>query len=336
MDIVATRKIAIRPLVRDDLEVVVAIDVAIEGRPRRTYFERRVASALRQPRMHAQFAAWDDRGLAGYILARVLDGEFGRGEPGLRLEAIGVRPDARGHRVGARLLDALCDYGRRHGMTEVRTQAHWTHHAMLGWLDAMGFALAPNHVVDCAVGDGAYAPARDDPVAPAAGDAPREIDYGRQPENDHERLARDEADVSVMDWADLAEVVRVDRAITGRDRHDYMKQQLSEAMQESALRVSLAARRDGVVAGFLMARADLGDFGRVEPVAVIDTIGVHPDFAHRGIGHALLSQLFVNLAALRIERVETVLAPRDFGLLGFLYDAGFGPSQRLPFVRRLA
>jgi ribosomal protein S18 acetylase RimI-like enzyme len=107
-------------------------------------------------------------------------------------------------------------------------------------------------------------------------------------------------------------------------------------MHESALRVSLIARRDGIVEGFLMARADLGDFGRVEPVAVIDTIGVHPDFAHRGVGRALLSQLFVNLGALRIERVETVLAPRDFGLLGFLYDAGFGPSQRLPFVRRLA
>jgi ribosomal protein S18 acetylase RimI-like enzyme len=130
--------------------------------------------------------------------------------------------------------------------------------------------------------------------------------------------------------------VRIDRAITGRDRHDYMKQQLSEAMQESALRISIVARRDGMVSGFLMARADLGDFGRVEPVAVIDTVGVHPDCAHRGIGRALLSQLFVNLGALRIERVETVLAKRDFGLLGFLYDAGFGPSQRLPFVRRLA
>ena len=335
MEIVTTRKITIKPLLRDDLGVVVAIDAAIEGRPRRAYFERRVAAALRQPKLHAQFAAWDGDGLAGYILARVLDGEFGRSEPGLRLEAIGVRPDARGHRVGSRLLDALCDYGRRHGMTEVRTQSHWAHHAMLGWLDAMGFALAPNHVVDCAVSGGAYLPARDDPVETPAADAPREIDYGKQCGNDHERLARDDAEVSAMDWADLADVVRVDRAITGRDRHDYMKQQLCEAMQESALRVSLTARRDGMVEGFLMARADLGDFGRVEPVAVIDTIGVHPDFAHRGIGRALLSQLFVNLGALRIERVETVLAPRDFGLLGFLYDAGFGPSQRLPFIRRL-
>jgi ribosomal protein S18 acetylase RimI-like enzyme len=330
-----TNRIIIKPLMRGDLEDVVAIDVAIEGRPRRAYFERRVAAAVREPRLHAQFAAWDDDGLAGYVLARVLDGEFGRSEPGLRLEAIGVRPAARGHRIGSRLLDALCDYGRRHGMTEVRTQSHWAHHAMLGWLDAMGFTLASNHVVDCAVGDGGYVPARDDPVETPASEA-REIDYGKQSGNDHERLARDQSEVSVMDWADLPDVVRIDRAITRRDRHDYMKHQLSEAMQESALRVSLTARRDGFVAGFLMARADLGDFGRVEPVAVIDTIGVHPDFAHRGIGRALLSQLFVNLAALRIERVETVLAPRDFGLLGFLYDAGFGPSQRLPFVRRLA
>jgi hypothetical protein len=37
-------------------------------------------------------------------------------------------------------------------------------------------------------------------------------------------------------------------------------------------RISLAARKDGIVAGFVMARADLGDFGRSEPVAVLDTI----------------------------------------------------------------
>jgi ribosomal protein S18 acetylase RimI-like enzyme len=84
-----------------------------------------------------------------------------------------------------------------------------------------------------------------------------------------------------------------------------------------------------------MANADLGDFGRTEPVAVIDTIGVDPAYAHRGVGHALLSQLFVNLGALQIERVETVVAPRDLALLGFLYDAGFTPSQSIPFVRRL-
>lgn len=55
--------------------------------------------------------------------------------------------------------------------------------------------------------------------------------------------------------------------------------------------MSLTASRDGVVVGFLMARADLGDFGRVEPVAIADTIGVDPAYSHKGIGHALISQL---------------------------------------------
>ena len=113
-----------------------------------------------------------------------------------------------------------------------------------------------------------------------------------------------------------------------------MRHKLGEAMHGSAIRVSLTARLDGAIVGFVMARADLGDFGRTEPVAVIDTIGVDPGYAHRGVGHALLSQLFANLGALRIDRIETVVAPRDFGLVGFLYDVGFAPSQRLPFVRR--
>lgn len=336
MDIVITRKLSLRPLERDHLADVVAIDAAAERHPRRAYFERRLDAARRQPKLHAQFGAFDDSGLAGYVLARVLEGEFGRTEPGLRLEAIGVRSDAKGQRVGARLFDALCDHGHRHSLTEVRTQAAWTNHLMLPWLDAMGFALAPNHVVDYAIGQDELASARDAlRVMRPSDEATGEISYGPVAGNDFERVVGDEVDVCVMDWDDLRDVVRIDRAITGRDRHAYMKQQLAEAMQDSAVRVSLTARLDGVIGGFIMARVDLGDFGRVEPVAVIDTIGVDPAFAHRGVGHALVAQLFANLGALRIERVETIVAPRDFALLGFLYDVGFAPSQRLPFVRRL-
>jgi len=294
-------------------------------------------AALNEPKLHAQFAATDDKGLAGYILARVLTGEFGRVEPGLRLEVIGVRDDARGQHVGASLFDALSDYGGRHGLAEVRTTAAWNDHRMLRWIDTMGFTLAPNHVVDCAVAGGEYTPQRDHPANMPEGENPApEINYNNRSGNDFERLARDDADVRAMEHRDLVDIVRIDRSITGRNRQDYMQHQLVEAMHGSAIRVSLTARIDGAIVGFLMARVDLGDFGRTEPVAVIDTIGVDSGYAHRGVGHALLSQLFVNLGALRIERVETVVAPRDLALLGFLYDVGFAPSQRLPFVRPLA
>jgi GNAT superfamily N-acetyltransferase len=87
--------------------------------------------------------------------------------------------------------------------------------------------------------------------------------------------------------------------------------------------------------GVLTARAALGDFGRTGPVAVLDMLGVDPGFAHRGIGHALLSQLFANLEALRVECAETVVPQRELDLLGFLYSAGFGASPRLVFTRAL-
>ena len=76
--------------------------------------------------------------------------------------------------------------------------------------------------------------------------------------------------------------------------------------------------------------ADLGDFGRTDPTAIVDTVGVDPEYGHQGVGHALFSQLFLNLAALRIERVETVVAPRDLGLLGFLYDDQTQPPDAKP------
>jgi ribosomal protein S18 acetylase RimI-like enzyme len=336
MEAVVKDGIVIRPLARDDLAAVVAVDTALEGRSRRVYFERRLAAALREPRLHAQFAAVDARGLAGYILARILEGEFGRRDLVLRLETVGVRSDVRGGGIGKRLLDALLGHAHRHSIGEVRTLARWNDHAMLRWLDRSGFVLAAERVLDCPVRGGEYLPQRDDPVKAHQGEVSSvEIDYGAQSRNDFERFARDMAEVSAMAPGELPDIVRIDRAITGRNRTEYMQHKLAEAMMDSAIRVSLTARLDRIIAGFLMARVDLGDFGRTEPVAVLDTIGVEPDYAHQGVGHALLSQLFVNLGGLRVERVETSVAPRDFGLLGFFYDVGFAPSQRLAFMRRL-
>ena len=252
------------------------------------------------------------------------------------IETLGVRPDAKGRNVGGRLLDALSAVAVKRGIRELRTAARWNNHAMLRWFGEHGFVLAPNHVVERAIDATAIEAPVDAPVSVESGRGPGfEIDYGAPGDNDYERLARDTCDVRAMSTADLAEIVRIDRGLTGHDRSAYIGRKLAEAMTESGVRVSLAARLDGAVVGFVMARADLGDFGRTDPTAVLDTIGVDREYEHQGIGHALLSQLFLNLAALRIDRVETVVAPRDLALLGFLYDVGFEPSQRIPFVRAL-
>lgn len=68
---------------------------------------------------------------------------------------------------------------------------------------------------------------------------------------------------------------------------------------------------------------------------MIDTIGVDWDYAGRGLGRAMLSQLMLNLAALRVERVETVVSRNNFDMLRFFYKAGFEPSERPAFVKVL-
>jgi ribosomal protein S18 acetylase RimI-like enzyme len=330
----STASVAIRALTQQDLDPVVAIDADTEGRVRRAYFQRRVTAALKQPELHVQLAAADGGELVGYILARRTVGEFGRPEPGLRIEIVGVRADRRQHGIGKMLVDALARYAVRHGVADLRTTAAWNQHRMLAWLEANGFTLAPDRIVDCAVGDGYRAERNDALDLPDAETPGHEVDYGAPEDNDYERVERTHCDVRAMRPEDLPQIVRIDREITGRDRKAYIAGKLDEAMDDSAIRVSLAARVDDAIVGYLMARADLGDFGRTEPVAVLDTIGVDPSYARQGVGHALLSQLFANLDALRIDRVETVVAPADLPLLGLLYRTGFKPSQRLAFVRR--
>jgi GNAT superfamily N-acetyltransferase len=334
MDATVSKDLKLRRLARGDLGAVVEIDAANIGRSRRAYMERRLEAALREPALHLQFAAERAGDLAGYLLARKLEGEFGRAEPALRLEIIGVAPGEQGHGIGSRLLGHLESETRRLGIRELHTQAPWRDHRMLRFFDHAGFDLARNHVIDCAVHRGRIAE-DERAVAPEHRRTTAELDYGAPPENDFEALARDRCDIRSLAPGNLAGIVRIDRRIVGRDRSAYIARLVDEALRDSAIRVSLAAHRDGTVAGFVMAKMDFGDFGRAEPVAVIDTIGVDPDFAGAGIGTALLSQLFVNLEALHVERVETLVAWGNFALLRFFHAAGFGPSPRLAFVKRI-
>ncbi len=163
-----------------------------------------------------------------------------------------------------------------------------------------------------------------------------EVNYGQPAAPDFGPLARDRIPVRSMTERDLYALVAIDRRITGRNRSEYFARRLEEALYDSDVRVSLVAEMDGVPVGFIMARVDLGEFGRVEATAVMDTIGVDPDYRGRGVGRALLSQLLVNLATLRVERIRTEVDWDDRALAAFLDHCGFRPSQRLCFDLALA
>ena len=128
--------------------------------------------------------------------------------------------------------------------------------------------------------------------------------------------------------SDMDAVIALDARNTGRRREEFFRIKLQQNLQETGIKVSLAAEMDGIFAGFLLARVYYGEFGTMEPVAVLDTIGVHPDFRGRGVGHALLRQLQVNLHALGVGTLRTEVSWDEPELWRFFQHTGFRPAPR--------
>lgn len=320
----------VRSLEGSDLDAVVTLDQTLSGHSRHDFFARRLDHAARDRAAFAAFAAERHRRLAGFVLARIYEGEFGATASEAALDAIGV-DRASGHGVGRVLLNHLATHLSTRGIGELATQVEWTDHVLLGFFARGGFVLAPRIVLERASGD--PLPALRVPVAHAAAGANEtgtdEIDYGRAPGEDFQSLAHDRFPVRSMTRDDLEAVVALDQRITGRRRPAYYARKLDEAFDLSAVRMSLVAEIDRQPAGFVMARVDFGEFGHTEPEAVMDTIGVDPRYGHKGVAAALLSQLVANLGALRCEALRTEVSWNHFGLLSFLDRMGFRPHRRL-------
>jgi ribosomal protein S18 acetylase RimI-like enzyme len=300
----------IRPLTGADFEATVALDARITGQPRRGYFEKRLAAALREPKRHLQLAVTGAAGLEGFLLARRADGEYGGRDPSVVLETIGVDPAAQRAGRGRRMLGALGELATSRGARILCTQADWRDHTLLRLFDRAGFRLAPRQVLERAVHRMSL-PATDEEIEtpPPWVRALRAEDF---------------------DW-----VSRVDQRITGGSRAEYLQRKFDEVLQESAIAVSQVVEDDGFVVAFGMARVDAGDFGRLQPTASLDTIGVDPGFSGKGYARALLTQMIENLAAIHVEHLETEVAAGDLTLLRFLHAFGFRPAQRLSFERAL-
>ena len=149
-------------------------------------------------------------------------------------------------------------------------------------------------------------------------------------------LPTDHVPVRALREDDLTAVVKIDTASMGRPREEYYRAKFRESLEQAAgPRTSLVAEIDGHAVGFLLAKVYFGEFGQAEPVAVIDSIGVDPRFRGQYVGQALLRQLLINLQALRIERVQTVVDWGQIDLLHFMHKNGFDPAPRVCLERRL-
>ena len=134
---------------------------------------------------------------------------------------------------------------------------------------------------------------------------------------------------------DLERVIALDARLVGRRRDEFFKVKLAMAMNETGIEVSLAGELDGLFTGFLIARVFYGEFGMMEPSAVLEVLGVHPDFRGRGVGRAMLQQLRTNLLGLGVNTLRTEVAWDDFDLLAFFDRQGFSPAARLCLERAI-
>lgn len=127
---------------------------------------------------------------------------------------------------------------------------------------------------------------------------------------------------------DLQAVIAIDALVTGRRREEFFRLKLKQALSDTGIVVSLGAELDGRLVGFLLARVYYGEFGVMEPVAVMDVLGIHPDAQRRGIGDALIDQLRTNLLGLGIRTLHTEVGWDNMGLLAFFQREGFRPAPR--------
>ncbi len=142
-----------RKLAADDLDPVIALDRKLSGRSRRGFFEKRLAAALKEPKAFLYIGLHADGGLAGYVMARLLQGEFGGDAVVAQLDAIGVDPEFQGKGAGRALMRALDKLMRQKGVTELQSQVDWTNHTLTGFFAKTGFTVAPRIVLERGTGE---------------------------------------------------------------------------------------------------------------------------------------------------------------------------------------
>lgn len=128
---------------------------------------------------------------------------------------------------------------------------------------------------------------------------------------------------------DCARLVKMDEDHNGRRRTAWYEGKVKRALEDSDVHISLGAEMDGILVGALLGSLDYGEFGKPEPVAILDTLLVDRELGRRGIATALMDQLLKNLRGLCISRLRTEVDWTDRGLTSFFGKVGFSPIPRL-------
>ena len=143
-------------------------------------------------------------------------------------------------------------------------------------------------------------------------------------------MERSTFSIRLMKPDDFAAVVKIDEKVFKTPRQDYFRLRFEELVQSTdRLPTSLVAEgEDGMVVGFVMGALFIGEYG-ISHEATLDTIGVDPDYRHRGIGEQLIKEFMDHLKALGARKISTLVDSNDSRLMHFFTANRFSPSQTI-------
>ena len=142
--------------------------------------------------------------------------------------------------------------------------------------------------------------------------------------------------IRLMKVDDFDAIVRIDEKVLKASRPDYYKMKFEELVQSTdRLPTSLVAEEeDGTVVGFVMGELLIGEYG-ISHEATLDTIGVDPDYQHKGIGEQLIKEFMDHLRALGVRKINTLVDSNDSRLMHFFSANQFSPSKTINLERNL-
>jgi len=129
-------------------------------------------------------------------------------------------------------------------------------------------------------------------------------------------------DIRPLTFGDLDAIVEIDRKVLGKARQDFWKKKIE--LPDARYPFSgLVAELEGKVIGLIMGEMSGWEFGVPETVGWISTIGVDPDYQHRGVARKLSEEFVRNLKGVGVSIVYTLVNWSDWDLLKFFRAMGF-------------
>jgi len=143
--------------------------------------------------------------------------------------------------------------------------------------------------------------------------------------------------IRLMKADDFAAVVAIDEKILKASRPEYYEVKFEKLFESrDYLPTSLVAEEeDGTVVGFVMGELYMGEYGIFQEEASLDTIGVDPDYMHKGIGEQLINEFMDHLRTVGVKKINTLIDWNDSKLIHFFSANQFSPSKTINLERRL-